>query len=196
MEKDFKLDSFPLSKTKKAKGSRRLVREKALQILVAFDISATELDFLYEHIFFREFQFEDAIPPEGKLLRPAEIIELEADTPIDWKDSEIDFGRNLINQIVSNKNEFEVLIAEFTKNWEVDRIATIDKYLLMIAITELLYFPEIPTKVSLDEAIDISKKYSTEKSSMFINGVLDAILIKLTEEGRIRKTGKGLLDNK
>jgi N utilization substance protein B len=72
----------------------------------------------------------------------------------------------------------------------------IDKLIIKMAICEMLYFPSIPTKVSINEYIEISKTYSTPKSKQFVNGLLDAIAQELQQQGRIRKTGRGLMDNK
>jgi N utilization substance protein B len=75
----------------------------------------------------------------------------------------------------------------------MDRIALIDKLLLQIGITELMYFPEIPPKVSINEVIEIAKDYSTSNSGKFINGILDAILSELKESGNLNKSGRGLI---
>ena len=89
--------------------------------------------------------------------------------------------------------ENEKLIDTLTENWELERIAKMDILLMKMAITELQIFPSIPTKVTLNEYIEISKFYSTPKSNGFINGILDKAIEKLTKEGLIRKTGRGLL---
>ncbi|NGM90491.1 transcription antitermination protein NusB, partial [Parapusillimonas sp. SGNA-6] len=86
------------------------------------------------------------------------------------------------------------LIAEKTKNWESDRIALMDTLLMRMAISELINFPSIPVKVTINEYIELSKNFSTAKSNTFINGILDKILADLTKQGRIRKTGRGLQD--
>jgi N utilization substance protein B len=79
-------------------------------------------------------------------------------------------------------------------NWEFSRIAVMDKLILRMALCEFLCFEDIPPKVSIDEAIEIAKKYSTEKSGRFVNGILDAVLNDLRAEGRLRKRGRGLSD--
>jgi N utilization substance protein B len=86
------------------------------------------------------------------------------------------------------------MIREKVNNWEMERIALIDRILLRIAIAELLYFPDIPPKVSINEAIEIAKEYSTAKSGKFINGVLDAILTDLKQSGKLNKSGRGLIE--
>ena len=84
-------------------------------------------------------------------------------------------------------------IKQHTKNWEISRLALIDKIILYISLNELTNFPDIPTKVTINEAIDIAKKYSTAKSGRFVNGILDASLIQLEKEQKISKTGRGLI---
>ena len=86
------------------------------------------------------------------------------------------------------------IIEPILKNWDADRVAIIDMILLKMALTEFTNFPSIPTKVTLNEFVEISKMYSTEKSKDFINGVLDRLLKKLNAEGKIKKAGRGLLE--
>lgn len=188
-------EMFPLSKNSKAKGSRRLAREKILQVLFAYDISEINWQDIFLHVFYRKFNFGDNAEKKGnRPLRNEEIIELESDIPIRWKDEEVLFGRELIKRYNENKDLITDLIKKYASNWEYHRIARIDRILMGIAITELLCFEEIPPKVSINEAIDIAKKYSTPKSGLFINGVLDTIRENLEKEHRIKKSGRGLLD--
>ncbi len=92
--------------------------------------------------------------------------------------------------------QYERLIAKKTKNWEIDRIAVTDKIILDMAIAEMINFQSIPVKVSINEYIEVAKKYSTPKSKLFINGMLDVIADELTSSGDIKKSGRGLIDNK
>ncbi|MCL5992386.1 MAG: transcription antitermination factor NusB [Bacteroidetes bacterium] len=187
-----KLDIFPLSKTKNAKGTRRLAREKVLQIITAIEVSDIPFDSIFNHTFYRKFNFGDFDQISEKLLTPDEIYELEADVPILWDDDEIEFAKDLIEKTISLRDFVNNLIEEYTEHWELERIANIDRILMQMAVAELIYFPEIPVKVSINEAIDIAKKYSTPKSGSFINGILDKIMLRLKEEGKIHKTGRGL----
>lgn len=188
------IDSFPLSTKRKVKGTRRLVREKAMQIIIASEMSGVSWGTIFSHIFFRIFNFDtDENLPE-KLLKPEEIIELEADIPISWKEEEIEFAQKLIRKSIDNHDLVEQLIASNVTNWEIGRIALVDKVLIRIAITELLDFEDVPPKVSINEAIDIAKKYSTDKSGNFINGVLDTLFANLKKEGKVTKTGRGLIN--
>ncbi|MFW5662261.1 MAG: transcription antitermination factor NusB [Bacteroidota bacterium] len=185
---------FPLSKKKSIKGGRRLAREKVFQILASYELTGVGLDNIFGHVFFREFNFGEDEVMQGKLLKPAEIIELESDTPIIWNKDEIEFAQKLIRETIDKKDYINSILDEFSKNWKLDRIALLDRIVLHMSVTELMLFEAIPVKVTVNEAIDISKKYSTEKSGIFINGLLDAIIKKLEEEKKIKKTGKGLLE--
>ena len=109
-------------------------------------------------------------------------------------DSEKEFVVDLFRKTVAMNAENELLIDELTKNWELERIAKMDIILLKIGITELQIFPEIPTKVTLNETIEISKYYSTPKSNTFINGVLDKAIDRLKKDKKIIKIGRGLLN--
>lgn len=104
----------------------------------------------------------------------------------------ISFAEELVNITINHSKNLDDLIGRWAHNWEFSRIAIIDKLILRIAISEFLYFEDIPPKVSIDEAIEISKKYSTEQSGKFINGILDSVLNDLKKLGQIRKTGRGL----
>jgi N utilization substance protein B len=95
---------------------------------------------------------------------------------------------------LAHKDELDKHIKFRVDNWEMNRIALIDKILLRMGICELLYFPDIPPKVSINEAIEIAKLYSTAGSGKFINGILDVILTELKDTGKLNKTGRGLLE--
>jgi transcription antitermination protein NusB len=105
-----------------------------------------------------------------------------------------EFLRKLFHGTIENNDYFINLIADKTKNWDVDRIAQLDVILLKMALNEILNFPSIPVKVSINEYIDLSKEYSTPKSKVFINGVLDSIVNDLISAGTIAKTGRGLVE--
>ena len=108
-------------------------------------------------------------------------------------DDEKDFVLNLVKRTIEMDNENELLINELADNWDLDRIAKMDILLLKMAVSELQSFSSIPTKVTLNEYIEISKFYSTPKSNVFINGILDKAISRLTKEKKIIKTGRGLL---
>ena len=104
-----------------------------------------------------------------------------------------EFVKTLFEKALINYNSYQDYIEKFTANWDVERIVFMDNLIIGTAMAELTSFPSIPVKVTLDEWIEISKYYSTPGSSTFINGVLDKIVASLTEEGRIKKTGRGLI---
>lgn len=103
------------------------------------------------------------------------------------------FVRTLFEKALVNYDTWQEYIERFTSNWDVERIVFMDNLIIGTAIAELTSFPSIPVKVTLDEFIEISKYYSTPGSSTFINGVLDKIVESLTAEGRIVKSGRGLI---
>ncbi|MBK98202.1 MAG: transcription antitermination factor NusB [Balneola sp.] len=103
------------------------------------------------------------------------------------------FGERLFVLTLERKDDWDAIIKQHIKNWEISRLALIDKIILYISLSELINFPDIPTKVTINEAIDIAKKYSTAKSGRFVNGILDASLIQLQNEHKISKTGRGLI---
>ena len=104
------------------------------------------------------------------------------------------FAEKLLMVTVDHASEYDELIDEHINNWEVNRLAVIDKLILRMAISELLLFEEIPTKVSINEAIELAKKYSTRKSGNCVNGILDAALTHLKKENKINKKGRGLIE--
>jgi len=108
------------------------------------------------------------------------------------KDDE-EFVSKMFKKTVLNNAEYELIIEEKTPNWESDRIADMDMILIKMAISEFLNFASIPTRVTINEYIEISKDYSTEKSSYFINGVLDKISKEFLKDKKIVKIGRGLL---
>lgn len=112
-----------------------------------------------------------------------------------WEEDKVFF--NLVFEAtVENDREYSEMIAAKTKNWEVDRLAITDQIILKMAIAELLNFQSIPVKVTINEYIELSKNYSTPKSKQFVNGILDVISDDLKESGKLKKSGRGLLDNK
>ena len=103
------------------------------------------------------------------------------------------FAKDLLRKTIINHDELRALIKTHSKNWDLERIAFMDILIMQLAITEFLYFPSIPTKVSLNEYIELSKYYSTEKSRNFINGILDKTLKDLKSSGEVNKSGRGLI---
>jgi len=108
-------------------------------------------------------------------------------------DDDQQFVTDLFRKTVLHHSEFTKDIDEKTPNWDTDRIAELDLILMKMALTEFVYFPSIPTKVTINEYIEIAKDYSTSKSSFFINGVLDKLSKEYSGNGKIQKIGRGLL---
>ncbi len=108
-------------------------------------------------------------------------------------EEDLAFVKTLFEKVLVNYDRTQHAIERFTSNWDVDRIAFMDYLILATAVAELTSCPDIPVKVTLDEYIEIAKYYSGPGSSVFINGVLDKLVTALTDEGEIRKTGRGLI---
>lgn len=185
-------DIFPLSKEKQIKGSRRILREKIVQILTSYEVSETPWTAMFDHIFYRSFNFGDEEEKTEKLLTPDEVSEIEADIPIIWQDEDVEYAKMIIENAILLKDEIDEKLKDIVSNWEIDRIATIDKVIIHLSVAEFLKSKLVPVKVTLNEAIELAKKFSTSKSSIFINGILDKFIILLNEENAIIKEGKGL----
>lgn len=123
--------------------------------------------------------------------QPFELLELS----YNW-DEDLEFFKTIYDTTLAEEDKYEELIASKSKNWDLDRIAVTDMVMLEMAIQEMIHFPSIPVKVTINEYIEISKRYSTPKSKQFVNGVLDVIAVDLQKEGVIKKSGRGLIDNK
>ncbi|MBN1300448.1 MAG: transcription antitermination factor NusB [Melioribacteraceae bacterium] len=147
------------------KSKRRIARELVLKVLYAYKMNGDGIEILMNAI----------------------LADLE-------NGNDKDFARELIYKILANTDLLEEKITERVTNWEMDRIAVIDRLLLQMGICEILYFNDIPPKVSINEAIEIAKEYSTSNSGKFINGILDAVLSDLRKSGSLKKSGRGLID--
>jgi len=111
-----------------------------------------------------------------------------------WKEDEYEFTQNLFRKAVLQKEENDAVLQTYSKNWEKERLATMDSLLMNLAMTEALEFSSIPIKVTLNEYIEISKFYSTPKSNSFINGILDRIFEDYKKDGKLIKRGRGLIN--
>ena len=128
------------------------------------------------------------------------IKKVKADSPESYflpelyKDEEDkQFAIDLLNKTILNQIKYNKEIADKTTNWDSDRLAVLDSILLKLAICEFQNFPSIPTKVTMNEYLEIAKEYSTPKSSVFINGILDKIVKEYTKNGKLNKIGRGLM---
>ena len=156
-------------------------------------------DKLYDYLEDKNLTWLDDLPTVNttilKLLRKAKAsVTDDYFTPKLYKDADdkqyaIDlFKKTLLNRTAINKE-----IEQKTQNWDTDRIALVDHVLLQMAICELKNFPSIPVKVTLNEYLEIAKEYSTPKSSIFINGILDKLVKEYEDAGTLKKIGRGLL---
>lgn len=118
-----------------------------------------------------------------------------ADISYNW-DEDSEYVKELFKKTADEDEYLENLLKSKLQNWDIDRVAMTDKVLLKMALAELIYFPSIPTKVTINEFIEISKTFSTPKSKKFVNGILDGLTSELIDKGIIRKSGRGLIDNK
>jgi N utilization substance protein B len=128
--------------------------------------------------------------------------EFKADTPLpgllktehEEENEDLEFAKQLFRKTIFRSGDWDKEIAKVVDNWELERIAVMDVLIIKMALTELTEFESIPVKVTLNEYIDISKYFSTAKSKVFVNGILDRLVSDFRQQGRIRKTGRGLLE--
>lgn len=154
---------------------------------------------LYDYIEDKNLTWLDDLPTVNtfivKTFKKAKASNLDSYfTPKLYKDVEDkQYAINLLKKTLLNQSKLGNEIGEKTKNWDSERIAKIDYVLLKMAICELQNFPSIPTKVTINEYLEISKEYSTPKSSIFINGILDKLVKEYQEKGKLNKIGRGLM---
>ncbi|GAB3512275.1 transcription antitermination protein NusB [Emticicia fontis] len=113
----------------------------------------------------------------------------------EWNERK-DFLQTLYRKSILEEKDLEEILIPKLKNWEIERISETDQILLKMALVEMMNYPSIPVKVTINEIIEIAKDYSTPKSGQFVNGILDSLSKELKEAGKIRKSGRGMLDNK
>lgn len=110
------------------------------------------------------------------------------------EDKEIfDFARNLLNKTLLHSEDYNELIANSIENWDTNRVALTELVLIKLSINELLYFPSIPVKATMNEYVDLARLFCSEKSRSFVNGVMNKLYKILKEENRIKKSGRGLI---
>ena len=146
---------------------RRIIRERVMQALYAFELSKDPVPHIIENIF-------------------AELRE---------HGEELAFAEKLLTTTIDHQSSIDGIIKKKASNWNFDRIALIDKLLLRMGICELFYCDDIPPKVTINETIEIAKHFSTEKSGQFINGILDSILHDMKADGTLEKRGRGLVES-
>ena len=106
---------------------------------------------------------------------------------------DLDFAKKLFRKTLINSGQYSGLISKSAENWEIERIALVDVLIIKMALAEFLEFSSIPVKVTINEYLDISKEYSSPKSKIFINGILDKMVTDMKAEGKIHKSGRGLI---
>ena len=154
---------------------------------------------LYEFIEDKKLTWVDDIPTVNtfivkQLSSIKSITDNSFKVPKIYKDTEDkEFVTNLFRKTILNEQDFEKEYADKTPNWDTSRIAEIDTIILKMAICEFLKFPSIPTKVTINEYLEIAKEYSTPKSSIFINGILDVLVKEFANKGKLLKIGRGLM---
>ncbi|AUP81538.1 transcription antitermination factor NusB [Flavivirga eckloniae] len=154
---------------------------------------------LYEYLEDKNLTWLDDLPTVNttilKLLRKVKTVSEDNHfTPKLYKDIEDQqFAVNLFKKTLLNRSSLNKEIEIKTKNWDSERIAMVDYVLLQMAINELKNFPSIPVKVTINEYLEIAKEYSTPKSSVFINGILDKLVKEYTADGKLNKVGRGLM---
>ena len=152
---------------------RRIVREKVVQALYAYELSGDSVDHVVKTI-------------------------LE---PLHENKGSYQFARHLVKKTIEHAGDLDIIIRAKVTNWDFKRIAVLDRLILRMGICELLFFRDIPPKVSMNEAIELAKLFSTERSGQFINGVLDSVMNDVKEKGpdlvlngAVAKAGRGLYE--
>ncbi len=152
-------------------------------------LNKTIINFEYLHSFYEEKSiywiddWELVIKTIIKILKACSEADGRLDIPSLYKDkSDREFARELFKRTIINHDEFDTIISAKTKNWDAERIALMDMIIMQMALTEILKFPDVPVKVSLNEYIELSKMYSTPKSHVFVNGVLDKLVEDFTRQ--------------
>jgi N utilization substance protein B len=145
---------------------RRKARELALQVLYSREITDHSFEAMLEYV----------------------TREAEGDNEIS------NFAMKLVRKTIEHQDTLDESVAGVVDNWEFERIALIDRLILRIALCELLYFDVIPPKVTINEAIELAKEFSTAQSGRFVNGILDSLYKKLVVEQKIVKKGRGLVE--
>ena len=140
-------------------GTRRQARELAMQALFYMDIRKDASEEMLEY-------FCGCFCPSKK-SRP--------------------FFRKLVNGVLGTKDQIDALVERYSQNWNISRMSCVDRNVMRIAVYEMLYCDDIPPKVSINEAVDIGKKFGTQESGAFINGIMDSIREALVEEGTLQK---------
>lgn len=175
-------------------GEDRKILSEIYQIFIA----ESELFEQYMEEQFMNWE-DDQVLVTNALLKSISLMKEEGGEDFILRSSEItnedkEYMVSLFRKTIEQDDELRSLIADKTQNWETDRIAVVDLLLMKMALCEILSFPHIPIKVSINEYLEVAKLYSTPNSHGFINGVLDKVQIDLRKQQRIHKQGRGLVE--
>ncbi|HKJ44415.1 MAG TPA: transcription antitermination factor NusB [Balneolales bacterium] len=161
---------------------RRKLREAVLKSLYATEVSGDKLESIITYTL---------KPLVNGIVKSID----KKDSQEGYKESDaINFAEKLYLKTINQEELLDAEINKHVENWDINRLAVLDKLILRMAICEMIDFEEVPAKVTINEAIEIAKKYSTEKSGRFVNGILDSAYQSMKKEGKIKKTGRGLID--
>ena len=174
--------------------------EQQIRFVVSLfkDIIAPD-DSLYHYLEDLNMTWIDDLPLVNTfLLKQLKRVDLDSQSSLEFPDfnenkEDIDFGIELFEKAIANEEALQKELDGKTPNWDSERIANLDAILIKLAIAELFYFSNIPPKVTLNEYLEIAKEYSTPKSNLFINGVLDSLVKEYEKTNRMNKQGRGLL---
>ncbi len=131
-----------------------------------------------------------------KLIKSCNEAGADIEVPVISKDlnDDLEYSEKLLELTTKNHNTYEELIGNRTPEWDAERIARIDLFIMIMALAEFMEFPSIPVKVTINEYLELAKIYSTPQSSKFINGILDKLLNELKKDGKVNKHGRGLVE--
>ena len=199
-KKNIKKDSLYIEYQKFPVSDFQKDKEIILHLVKTYLFKNEQLDSFWEDLDYNWSENDEAV----RSLTLKAIKGIDQDTDEDYElpslspnwDDDKDFMLELYKQSTGFDSDAEKLITEKVQNWDIERLALTDRIILKMALTEMVKFPNIPVKVTINEYIELSKSYSTPKSKQFVNGLLDTISIELQKTGLINKSGRGLLDNK
>lgn len=180
------------------KTTHTFFEDKAI-LLEMYEVFVAESELYNDYLEERFMNWEDdQVLVYGQLMKTAASLKenttgnfLPEGTAVEEDDA---FLKDLFRRTANHEAEFTKLISDKTKNWEADRLAMVDLLLMRMALCEILYFPHIPIKVTINEYLELAKLYSTPNSHGFINGVLDKINQELKQQNKLNKTGRGLVE--
>jgi N utilization substance protein B len=199
-KKKIKHDPLYIEYQKFPESSFEKDKEIVLHLIKTYLFKNEQLDAYWEDLDYNWTENDEAI--RSLTLKAAKGIQEDTDSTYElpslspnWEEDHA-FMLELYKASADFDTEAEKLITDKVQNWDIERLAFTDRIILKMALTEMVKFPNIPVKVTINEYIEVSKSYSTPKSKQFINGLLDTISIDLQKNGMILKSGRGLMDNK